>query len=235
MPADCSLTSSSSTGGRHENSGWVARLERLVQGQLFVTERQAARARLCPDMSYGRHFAPPGPTAKPAAVMILLEQPRHGADWRDCHVPLTVRPLYLSDHPGQISLPGGRLEQGETYQEAAEREFLEEMGIASFPGKIIGSLLSMWVFNSNYCLTPFLAVHTGNIEYSPCVREVSRLIRLPVTELLKVGSPLTSRFGRGKVNWKAGVFQYEQDYIWGATAMILAELAAVLQMLDQME
>jgi len=167
--------------------------------------------------------------------MILLQQPHRNSPWQDCFLPLTVRPLDLADHPGQISLPGGRLEGGESPQEAAEREFCEELGVHEFPGSVLGSLLPMWVFNSDYYLTPYLAVYSGPIDYCPCSREVVRVIQLPVSELLKVNQPSLGSFSRGCVNWHAGVFQYEQDCIWGATAMILAELAAVLRLLDRPE
>lgn len=209
---------------------WPDRLEQLLLQNELLQQRQQSRARYCPDLSYGRHFAPPVPSARPAAVMILLEQPEPGAHWSRCTIPLTVRPDDLADHPGQISLPGGRLENVETYQEAATREFQEELGLDRFPGRVLGELLPLWVFNSNYRLRPFLAVHAGRLDYSPCQREVARLIHLPVAQLLLESTTVTHDvFSRGSVRWKAGVIRYQCDQIWGATAIILAELAALLR------
>lgn len=209
---------------------WPDRMEQMLLQNQCLPQRQESRARYCPDLSYGRHFAPPIPSAKSAAVMILLEQPEPGAHWSQCTIPLTVRPDYLADHPGQISLPGGRLEDSESFEQAAKREFQEELGLDRFPGRILGPLLPMWVFNSNYRLQPFLAVHPGRLEYTPCQREVARLIHFPVAELLNDTATISHDvFSRGAVRWKAGVYRYQGDQIWGATAIILAELAALLR------
>ena len=87
----------------------------------------------------------------------------------------------------------------------------------------------MWVFNSDYYLTPYLAVRILAVEYRPCSREVSRLIHLPVVELFKANPLSQRRCSRGRASWNARAIVYQQDCIWGATAMILAELAAVLR------
>ncbi|MBX3420663.1 MAG: CoA pyrophosphatase [Pirellulaceae bacterium] len=225
-----------------EDSGYTGEIdpvsqpvERVLRGQLWRHQRQQARMRYCPQMSYGRHFAPPSPSARPAAVMIFIHQPEPHAHWSRCSIPLTVRPDYLADHPGQISLPGGRLEANETYQQAAIREFSEELGVTPFPGRILGPLLPLWVFNSNYRLQPYVAWHTGNIDYHPCPREVARVIHLPVAELLADSAVRYGTFGRGQVRWQAGLYQLDGDQIWGATAIILAEVAAIFRGLLESE
>lgn len=211
---------------------WIGRVSSLLNAGVIHRDRYLARAQYSPQLSYGRHFAPPGPTSRSAAVMILLEVAQPSSHWRECSLPLTVRPPYLSDHPGQVSLPGGRLEKGESAVDAAKREFCEELGVLEFPGTVLGSLSPMWVFHSDYFLTPFVAVGFGSPEYTPCSREVSRLFHLPIVELLKERQPKLHRFSRGNVSWNAGAFTFQQECIWGATAMVLAELACVLQLLD---
>ncbi len=215
-----------------DSDKWLGRLETILQQNLHVEARQTARAKYSPDLTYGRHFAPPGPTARSAAVMILLERPTSNSPWYECTIPLTVRPTSMSDHPGQISLPGGRLERGESFEHAAIREFSEELGIANFPGRVLGSLLPMWVYISDFRLIPFVAVHVGDIAYQTRSSEVERVIRLPITELVGHSQPKTSIYSRGSVRWNAGVFDYQQDLIWGATAVVLAELAEVLRQLQ---
>ena len=164
--------------------------------------------------------------------MILLSSP-NPAHWSECCIPLTVRPQHLIDHPGR-SPPGGRLETSENFEQAAIREFCEELGVDRFPGRLIGPLLPLWVFNSDYRLQPFVAIHTGRLDYRPCPREVARVIRLPIAALCGESPPTgdtavqQSRFSRGGVSWRAGIFEYQQDQIWGATAIVLAELAALL-------
>ena len=186
------------------------------------SERRRARSWFSPALAYGRHTGPPIPSAKPAAVLIVLE-PREGG-WT---IPLTVRPQHLPDHPGQISLPGGRLESGETHRQAALREFHEEMG-AEFEGRLAGSLQPVYVFNSNYHVRPFVGIAAAAGRYSPCSYEVERIVHLPVRSVLDPSYHRMAGFSRGPVNWSARVIACGDDQIWGATAVMLGELSALL-------
>jgi 8-oxo-dGTP pyrophosphatase MutT (NUDIX family) len=151
-------------------------------------------------------------------------------NWKQATIPLTVRPTHLPDHPGQISFPGGRVESGESDLQAATREFEEELGVKPFPGRVIGQLQPIWVYNSDYILTPFVSVFSGPIQYHPCEHEVARLIHFPVTELLS-STTHVSRISRGSVSWDTNVFRYGDDNVWGATGIVLGELAAILRTL----
>ena len=93
---------------------------------LGETRPRASRdgRRFAPELSYGRHFGPAPSTARPAAVIALLV--RRAGRW---HIPLTVRQAALGRHGGQISLPGGAVEPGESTAQAAERELAEELGV----------------------------------------------------------------------------------------------------------
>ena len=68
------------------------------------------------EMSFGRHFGPPRFDARPAAVIVLLY--RHAADASGLRLPLIVRPMESPYHAGQVSLPGGAVEVGETVIDA---------------------------------------------------------------------------------------------------------------------
>src|SRR5436190_4149358 len=84
------------------------------------------RNRMSPELSYGRHAGPAPHTARHAAVVLLLF--RRDGKW---HLPLTERPDTLTRHAGQISLPGGVVDTGESSTEAALRELNEELGFNS--------------------------------------------------------------------------------------------------------
>lgn len=214
-------------------NGWIRSIHHVLAENQFIEQRQRARAKYCPEMTYGRHFAPPGPTARSAAVMIVIEVPEPNSHWSQCTIPLTVRPLHLADHPGQISFPGGRLKSSESFLEAARRELKEELGLDCHPDSVLGALSPMWVFNSNYRLQPFVAVQSGTVPYNPCVREVARVIRFPVAALVGEQEIQHRSFSRGQVHWKAGVYCIDDDYVWGATAIVLAELAEILRSLNR--
>ena len=190
-----------------------------------LPQRDAHRKAFGPELAYGRHFGPPSPDAKPAAVMIMLARGQ-GARWE---IPLTVRPDSLPDHPGQISLPGGRVEKGETYLQAAQREFCEELGVPEFPGTILGGLRPIYVFNSNYRVAPFVAYCDVSLSYQPCPVEVARVLPLPVDHMLAPTNRVTRAFKRGKVEWTAPGIRLGSDFVWGATALILADLLPLLE------
>lgn len=184
--------------------------------------------RFSPSLSYGRHFGPPAPTAKQAAVMIMLEASKSG--WT---IPLTERPKHLPDHPGQISLPGGRVEVGESHWEAASREFAEELGTATFPGEFVGELQSIYVYNSDYLVRSFVAFCDQRPAYVPCEREVERVIHLPIDDLLDDSRLSQQEFRRGKASWQSSTIHCGDALIWGATAIILGEFASIYQSCSQ--
>lgn len=190
---------------------------------MAVAARDAGRRRFSPSLSYGRHFCPPLPTARRAAVMILFE-PRHGG-WS---IPLTVRPNHLPDHPGQVCLPGGRLEPGETVVDAAEREFCEELGLDRFPARTLGQLQSIYVYHSDFYLTPCLAVVERPLHYRPNPAEVESVLHLPVEYLLDLNRHVVRAHARGGVSWTALGIEFEGWHVWGATAIVLGELAGIL-------
>lgn len=200
-------------------------LQRGLASAEHLPARQAARAAFSPGLSYGRHFGPPAPSVRQAAVIAMIE-PRDG-QWT---LPVTVRPDYLPDHPGQISLPGGRLEAGESHQQAAQREFYEELGCVIEPELIVGELSPLYVYHSDYYVRSFVAISPRLYDYTPCPREVSRILHVPLAALSSCACLPAERreFARGLAVWSAPTIQGGEAMIWGATAIILAELAAIL-------
>ena len=196
--------------------------------------RHRSRIRLSPSLSYGRHLGPPCPTAKQAAVMICIEA-HSSDDWEDWTVPLTVRSQHLPDHPGQISLPGGRLEMGESHEDAAIRETCEELGLERFPGAETEMLHPIYVYNSNYYVQPFVTVFRERVVYVPCRIEVARLLHVPLRVFMLDETIGDAAYQRQGIRWTAPAWRWENDTIWGATAIILADLAALLRSLGSSE
>src|SRR5689334_7956005 len=99
----------------------VQEFRNLLQKALSLSPRHAgARAEYAPELSYGRHEGPPLVDVRHGAVLVLFYP--QASDW---HAVLTVRTSHLSSHAGQVSFPGGRIEPGETTEQAALREYEE--------------------------------------------------------------------------------------------------------------
>jgi 8-oxo-dGTP pyrophosphatase MutT (NUDIX family) len=175
-----------------------------------------------PELSYGRHFGPAPDSARTAAVIVLLL--RRSGRW---HIPLTQRPDHLR-HGGQISLPGGIVEPGESSADAALRELAEELGTRA-SCDIIGQLHDTYVYASNFLITPWLAATSHNVTWTPQQGEVGRVLELPLNVLLDQKSVGRMTIERGPMTFRAPCFCFEQDCIWGATAIILAELAELIR------
>ncbi len=156
--------------------------------------------------------------------MLALLYPLSGA-W---HVPLTLRPLDLADHAGQISLPGGAVELGELSERAAIRELEEELGVAASTVEPLGALSPVYLFHSNYAITPWLAVARERPQWRPNPAEVAELVELPLAVLLDPASTRSEIWQRQGAAFEVPALHYGGHAIWGATAMILAELAAIV-------
>jgi 8-oxo-dGTP pyrophosphatase MutT (NUDIX family) len=151
------------------------------------------------------------------------------------HLPLTERPLTLARHAGQISLPGGAVEAGETTQTAALRELDEELGFRS-EVKILGQLPDCYVFASDFLVTPWLATTAVEPEWRPHAHEVQSVMELPID--LLIGNQAVGRLTieRGPLVFHAPCIRIGQARIWGATCIVLDELASLLgQLLETME
>lgn len=197
-------------------------VERLRQRLTEQLPGRAAQLAMAPDLSYGRHADRPAWNARPAAVMILLY--RAGREWR---FPLTVRPAHFVDHGGQISLPGGAVDPGETRAEAALRELDEELGIAPSTVEVLGQLSPLNLFVSNYHVVPTVAYMASPPNFRPSPAEVAELLECPVAVLLDPTSRGYEKIPGRHIPLSAPFFQLEGHHIWGATAMILNELAAL--------
>jgi 8-oxo-dGTP pyrophosphatase MutT (NUDIX family) len=213
----------SSTKSPSDALATAAALPDRLATALGAPDIRRSGSRFAHELSYGRHFGPAPATARQAAVIVLLF--RRNGRW---HIPLTVRPEILSRHGGQISLPGGTIESGESGPVAAERELREELG-TDVPVRHLGRLADCYVFASDFLITPWVAAASqDNPVWNPHSNEVARVIELPLEALFDARNEATMTIERGPVVFRAGCYRFDNHDIWGATSVILAELAAVL-------
>ena len=119
-----------------------------------------------------------------AAVAVTLV-----ADDRDrpCFV-LTRRNPQLRRHAGQWALPGGRIDPGESAEEAALRELDEEIGLAVSDSSVLGCL-DDYPTRSGFVITPVVIWGGSRAEFDPNPEEVAEAFRVPIAELDRPGVP----------------------------------------------
>jgi 8-oxo-dGTP pyrophosphatase MutT (NUDIX family) len=100
---------------------------------------------------------------------------------------LTRRPSHLSNHPGQFALPGGRIEPGETAEQAALRELEEEIAVSLTEDRILGRM-DDYVTRSGFVITPVVA-WAGQVEPVPNPEEVAEVYEVPLAVLDRDDAP----------------------------------------------
>ncbi|MEX2121667.1 MAG: CoA pyrophosphatase [Pirellulales bacterium] len=198
------------------NGDFPERLRARLQSNL---PGRAAQRLFEPDLSYGRHFGPPTAHSRAAAVLVLLYPAQHG--W---HLPLTVRPATMATHAGQISLPGGMIEPGETPDQAALRELAEELGVTAGEVDVLGQLSPLYLFASDFMVNPWVAAAARRPAWVINPTEVAELLEVPLVHLFDpANAGRHARRHRG-IDFTAPHFLWGRHRIWGATSMILSEL-----------
>jgi 8-oxo-dGTP pyrophosphatase MutT (NUDIX family) len=163
-----------------------------------------------------------------AAVLVLLVPSAGGLG-----VVLTQRHDDIKDHAGQIAFPGGVREGGETFEEAAVRECYEEIGVAASQFELLGPLTPLYIPPSNFCVHPHLAVSSVRLAYRLQPDEVAEVFEIPVRRLRDpaVQSREWTTYRGRRI--AIPVFRIDGRRIWGATAMILAELLDLFEELNE--
>jgi mutator protein MutT len=137
-----------------------------------------------------------------AAVALAIVDEGHGADLRGLRQPatwstqaallLTRRSMQLRRHAGQWALPGGRLDAGETPEQAALREMAEEVNLVLDASAVLGRL-DDFVTRSGFVITPVVVWAGAARELTPNPHEVASVHRIPAAEFLRADAPLLDR------------------------------------------
>ena len=141
---------------------------------------------------------------------------------------LTQRTESMTNHGGQVSFPGGKIELGDHSPIAAAlRETEEECGIGSHLIQPWGYLQS-YATISNYLITPVLAELDASVDPIPQEAEVADIFEAPLALFTDVSQrPMQSREYLGRLR-TSYVFEFEGRKIWGATAAMLVHFADLL-------
>lgn len=146
------------------------------------------------------------------AEIILIERAPHG------------------HHPGEISFPGGRAEDGEDAVTTALREAAEEVGLDAVAAgvRVLGGLEAFWIPVSGYQVRPVVAIADQPPVLTPSPAEVASIILAPLEAFLP-GAPIEiveTMIRDFPIRY--GAYPVGGHLVWGATARILGQLGALL-------
>lgn len=142
---------------------------------------------------------------------------------------LTVRNQFLRSHPGQISFPGGKVEEGDLdIAHTAVREAFEELGIAPEDVAVIGTLETC-VTGTGFSVVPVLGIIPSNYPYRLDHAEVDEVFHVPLAFLLDESRHQRLNRVFNGVLREYYAIDYGRYHIWGATARIIVELHARLR------
>lgn len=206
----------------------MLKTETLRQHLALPRNARKAWGRFAPELTYGRHRMPPPRDARSAAVLVLLYQ--DDGVWR---LPLIERPPDITVHSGQVCFPGGQTEIGESAEETAMREFEEELGASPAGIELCGQLTPMYIYASNFFVTPCVAIAERRPSFIPNSVEVANLLEPSLVQLADPGRVGSHEIQRRGLVFRAPHIAFEGRRIWGATSMMLAELFDVLHGLNR--
>ncbi len=193
--------------------------------------RVALTARL-PGLEAQRRMAPrprrdwrPGeiPDGVRDAAAVVLVYPVDGR----ATLALTQRAEALRLHAGQVSLPGGRLEPGETAVAAALREAHEEVGADPTALTCLGALTALHIPVSGHLLQPIVAASCTRPDFLAHDGEVARIIEAPLAALADPATRELRHWVHDGIDFTIPGFAVDDVFVWGATGMVLAEFMAL--------
>ena len=168
----------------------------------------------------------PSAKARTAAVMALLYE----SNEEDLHITLIKRTSHPKDqHSGQISFPGGGLDESDkSLVDCALRETFEETGINREEIQVLGSLSPLYVYASNNMVYPYVGYYRGIPTFDPEPTEVEQIINVPLTYMMRPEIVSTTELQvRGFTLPEVPYYDVNGHVLWGATAMMMAELLSL--------
>lgn len=163
---------------------------------------------------------------KKSAVLILLFP-----DHTHIKTVFIERPVYEGVHSGQVAFPGGKFEESDTdLKQTALRETFEEIGVSPDKITIIGQLTDLYINPSNFLVSPFIGYLNEPPDFIIDPREVQKIVTYDLFDLNNdtIRSEKEITFSGG-FTLKTPYYDIEGLTVWGATAMMISELNALVE------
>ncbi len=171
--------------------------------------------------------AAPAPEPEPgdrlaAVLALLIERPEPA-------LLFTKRSEALPRHPGEVSFPGGLLEQGDAdLARTALRETEEEIGLDPSLPEVLGALPPVHTTVSGILVVPFV----GMLEVAPALTvsdgEIDEVLTVLVERLMEAETEVEWERPDGR-RWTGWVYETHGHTIWGATGRMLHDLLEILR------
>ena len=161
---------------------------------------------------------------RPAAVLVGLMQRDTG--W---HVIMTERSAHLAHHAGQISFPGGKVEDRDGgLVDTALREAREEIALAAERVEVIGGLGQV-TSPVGFVVQPVVGIVAEGACLSACPNEVARILVLPLADLVSSQRHRQESYLRDGHQRTVWVIDHEEHNIWGLSAAIHFDIATRME------
>jgi len=142
-------------------------------------------------------------------------------------VVMTEKPQDMKFHAGEISFPGGKLDESDSdLLDTALRETSEEIGLTLTRDQVVGQLNPVVTLNSGFLILPFVSI-VDEIPPLSANREVEKIFHIPLESFLKTGAKDPDP--AHNIIQEMYTFEYQNQVVWGASARILKQIQSCLK------
>ena len=176
---------------------------------------------------------------KPRSIKVTDTHDRHAGvlvplfrDNGEYKVLFTKRTNRVEHHKGQVSFPGGRVDDEDgSMEETALRETHEEIGLPRDEVTILGRTDDMVTLTSSFIVHPFVGLIPYPYDFRISTGEVKRLVEVPLEIFFSDKAPYYKKdvIEIEGTTYPGPAYEYQEDVIWGATSRIMENFIDIIE------